>query len=141
MSKEISCGMLFKQIHDKLEKRMNNSLRSSDLTMAQMGALLILREKSDKQMPLKELERSLRVAQSTAAGIVSRLEQKGFVEALGQTDDKRIKIIRITANGEQCCLNADKDMAATEQELLAELTSTEKEELLSLLTKVHNTLQ
>ena len=82
MSKDISCGMLFKQIHDELEKRTNNSLRSSDLTMAQMGALLVLREKSDKEMPLKELERSLRVAQSTAAGIVSRLEQKGFNKSL-----------------------------------------------------------
>lgn len=42
--------------------------------MAQCGALLILNEAPQKQMALKELEKQLRVAQSTAAGIVNRLE-------------------------------------------------------------------
>ena len=137
MSNEISFGILFKQIYDDLEKRVNDGLRYTDLTLAQMAALLILREKPDKQMPLKELEHSLRIAQSTAAGIVSRLEQKGFVESLGQEGDKRIKIIRITDNGERCCLEADKNVAVIEGEVLSKLTNTEKDELLFLLRKIH----
>lgn len=32
-------------------------------------------------MSMKELKKSFGIAQSTVAGIVSRLEQKGFVEA------------------------------------------------------------
>ena len=138
MSKEISFGILFKQIYDDLEKRVNDTLRYTDLTLAQMAALLIIREKSDKQMPLKELERSLRIAQSTTAGIVSRLEQKGFVESLGQEDDKRIKIVSITAKGEQCCIEADKNLTRIEQEVLSKLTKTEKDKLLLLLKKIHS---
>lgn len=77
-----SCGALIKQIHDGLEKNANNAMHSHDITMVQCSALLILNGASEKQMTLKELERSLRVAQSTAAGIVTRLEQKGLVEGV-----------------------------------------------------------
>lgn len=135
-----SCGLLVKQIHDELEKQSNNALRSSDLTLAQMGALLELRGRAEKQMSLKELERSLRVAQSTAAGIVSRLEQKGFVEAFGDPDDRRVKLVRITETGEHCCRSADRSMAETENRLLSGLTETERSILLSLLEKVRDSL-
>lgn len=136
-----SCGILIKQIHDELEKQTNNALRSSDLTMAQMSALLILRQREECQMSLKELERTLRVAQSTAAGIVSRLEQKGFVEAFGDPEDKRIKMVRMTDAGKQCCGEADKSREQIESYLLSGLTGTEKDILLALLTKVRNSFQ
>ena len=80
MRERVTCGTLIKQIHDGLEKQANNSLRTQGLTMSQMGVLIELHFSPEKQMPLKELERRLHVAQSTAAGIVARLEQKGFVE-------------------------------------------------------------
>ena len=73
-----SCGAFIKQIHDALEKSANNALRHQDLTMAQVGVLLALNDASDHELPLKELEQVLRVAQSTAAGIVTRLEQNGL---------------------------------------------------------------
>ena len=97
-----ACGMMIKQIHDCLEKDTNNTLRAQDLTMAQVGALIELRSAEEKQMPLKELERRLHVAQSAAAGIVVRLEQKGFLESFGSSDDRRIKMVRITPKGEDC---------------------------------------
>lgn len=140
MEQRKSCGLLIKQIHDELEKQTNNALRSFDLTMAQISALLILRDASKKQMTLKELERSLHVAQSTAAGIVSRLEQKGFIVSFGDADDKRIKVVRLTSSGEECCASADSDMEKTENELLSGLTETEKEILSSLLEKVHGSI-
>ena len=106
-----TCGMMIKQIHDCLEKDTNNTLRAQDLTMAQVGALIELRSAEEKQMPLKELERRLHVAQSTAAGIVVRLEQKGFLESFGSSDDRRIKMVRITPKGEDCCLDSDRGRA------------------------------
>ena len=42
MKKRVVCGTLIKRIHDKMEKKANNSLRSQDLTMAQLGALMEL---------------------------------------------------------------------------------------------------
>ena len=137
MKKEISTGILIKKIHDNLEKKINKSLKDSDLTMSQMEALIILSEHTDGQMSLKALEHELHVAQSTAAGIVSRLEQKGFIEAYGQSDDKRIKNIRITKNGMKYCESAAKDMDKVERELLKNLTEDEKNTLNQLLGKIY----
>ena len=136
-----NCGDLLKQIHDELEKQANNLLRAQDLTMAQVGALLALNQTSEKQMSLKDLERWLHVAQSTAAGIASRLEQKGFVEAFGDPTDKRIKMLRITSSGMSCCKTAEKNMIATEQKLLSGLTEEEQAIFKMFLLKVRNSLK
>lgn len=135
-----SCGALIKQIHDELEKNANNAMRAHDITMAQCSALLILNDAPQKQLTLKELERSLHVAQSTAAGIMARLEQKGMVEGFGSPDDKRIKMLRISPQGVECCKRAERDMAQTEKTLLSGLTETEQTIFLTLLKKVRNTL-
>ena len=119
MTSDVPYGILFKQIHDYLEKQINNSVRKYDLTMAQMAALLILSEDASGKKTLKELERNLHVAQSTAAGIINRLEQKGFVEAHGQPDDKRIKTVAITNSGVECCKEAGSDLDLIEQEMLS----------------------
>ncbi len=84
-------GPVFKQIHDALEKNANNLLRADDLTMAQVHLLFLLEESPDGCYSLKELERRLRVAQSTMVGVVKRSAQKGFVECYGDPHDKRVK--------------------------------------------------
>ena len=132
----ISHAMLIKRINDDLEKRVNNALRSSDLTISQMAALQILRGLPEEGVPLKVLEHELHVAQSTAAGIVCRLEQKGFVESFGQADDKRVKVVRITEQGGRYCENADDEMSKIEDSLLAPLSKQEKDQLLRLLSKL-----
>ena len=136
-----SCGGLIKQIHDALEKSANNAMRPQGMTMAQYGVLLALNRAEDGTLPLKELEQLLRVAQSTAAGIVARLEQKGFVEGFGDLADRRVKLVRITAAGEACCRQAERNMEQTEANLLSGLTETERSIFLTLLKKVRDTLQ
>ena len=136
MDRENSCGILFKRIHDGIEKKVNNNLKSSDLTMSQMITLFTLSAQPTKEMTLKELEGAINVAQSTAAGIVCRLEQKGFIFSYGQEEDKRIKNIRITESGEKCCIDAEEDMESLEREFLKNLTEEEKLQLNSLLIKV-----
>lgn len=135
-----SCGALLKQIHDELEKNANNAMRAYDITMAQCGAMVALYDAPDHQMTLKELERLSHVAQSTAAGIVTRLEQKGLVESFGSTEDRRIKIVRLTPAGMERCHTAEQEMLEAEERLLSGLTETERSIFLSLLKKVRNTL-
>ena len=84
-----SCGVLMKQIHDALEKNANNTLRKLDLTFSQIEVLLVLQNFAEKQLSLKQLEKQLHLAQSTTAGIVTRLEKKGFVIRFSDASDKR----------------------------------------------------
>ena len=133
-----TCGMLFKQISSELAKNANNNLRQDDLTISQISVLMMLRDTADGQARLKEVERSLHVAQSTAAGIVKRLEQKKFVECFTGPDDRRVKMVRITQLGLDCCGKADDNMKEADDGLTRALTETEKEILISLLRKVRD---
>ena len=134
MSTLLPSGQLIKLLHDRLEKQANNTLRAQDLTMMQISVLMEL-QKAEQQLSMKELERKFCVAQSTAAGIVSRLEQKGFVESFGDAADKRVKLVHITPAGEACCQEAAGYMEQAEQTLLQGFSEEEKKMFNLLLTR------
>lgn len=135
-----ACGRLLKQISDEMEKNGNNAMRAQNMTMSQMGALLELDVAPEKQLSLKELEKRLHVAQSTAAGIVARLEQKGFVDCRIDFADRRIKLVNITPAGQECVHWARRNIAQAEARLLSGLTQAEQETFYVLLKKVRNAL-
>lgn len=141
MKSENSCGLLLRQINNSLEKRANNDLRARDLTLAQVSALLSIQKTKEKQVTFKELEKILHLAQSTTAGIISRLEQKKLVEIHGDVSDKRIKYVCITPLGEQCCEEAEESMEKTEEILLSPLTDTERSLFYNLLQKVNEVMK
>lgn len=141
MAEPASCGTLIKQISDEMRKRADNQMRSQDMTMAQTGALLALYYAPQKQLTMKQLEKELHVAQSTAAGIISRLEHKGLADGCSDAEDKRIKLVRITQAGIARVLEAQRDMSCAEETLLSGLTATEREILYSLLKKVRESLK
>ncbi len=134
------CGKLLKQISDEMRKNANNAMRAQNMTLTQMDALLDLYEAPDLQLSLKELEQRLHVAQSTAAGIVSRLEQKGLVLGLNDPTDKRVKLVQITPEGLQCVRTSRKFVEEGEDRLLSGLTETERDIFYTLLLKVRSTL-
>lgn len=136
MSETTPNGLLIKQIHDRLEKHSNNSLRAQGLTMMQVSVLMALHDAANQQLSMKALERHFGVAQSTVAGIISRLEQKGLVEAMGDMSDKRIKLIHITPAGEVCCTDAAYHMREAEEALLRGFSKEERNALNALLIRV-----
>ena len=133
-------GDLLKQIDIVMKKQANNMLKSMDLTIAQVIALMILRQEPSGELPLKKIEQVMRVAQSTAAGIVARLEKKGFVESFDDENDRRIKMVRITPTGLSCCERAYEHVENTEEMLLSSLTETERVVFVALLQKVSDSL-
>lgn len=141
MKDDESCGMYIKQINSVLEKNANNTLRKQDLTFAQVSALLAIRDFPKQKISMKELEKLLHVAQSTTAGIINRLEQKGLVTGFGDSSDKRIKLVQMTPLGETYCKEAEQNMKEAEERLLSGLTETERGIFKSLLQKVRDTLQ
>ena len=136
MQKQDLCGALIKKIHDEIEKQANALLRQQDLTLSQMNVLMELEAIPGHQLTLKELEGLLHVAQSTAAGIVMRLEQKGFVESFPDETDRRVKKVAITLSGLECCKGAAADVERMEARLLTGLTEAERLQFRDLLEKV-----
>ena len=140
MEQHQDCGLLLKQISDELRKNGNNALRSQDLTLTQLDALAALDQAPNRRRSLKELEQILHVAQSTAAGIVVRLEQKGLVEGVGDAEDRRIKRVRMTPAGEECIRTALHFREEAETQLLSGLTEAERNIFYMLLKKVRDSL-
>ncbi len=136
MENTYECGKLIKQIHDEIDKQANSTLASQNLTLTQMRVLMELESEINHCLSLKELEALLHVAQSTAAGIVVRLEQKGFVRSFESEKDKRIKMVVITDSGMECCEKAKLHVRDMETQLLKELNSEEKAEFHRLLVKI-----
>lgn len=141
MAERSDCGKLIKQIHDEMRKKVNNDMRAQGMTMAQWDALVELNLAPEKQLSLKELEQRLHIAQSTTAGIISRLEQKGLVEGFGDPEDRRIKLVRITTKGIEHIAFCEQSRAAADARLLSGLTEIERGIFLSLLKKVCDTLR
>lgn len=140
MNERPDCGGLIKQISDEMRKKANNAIRSYNITLAQLGALIELERAPDGQRSLKELEKLLHVAQSTAAGIIARLEQKGFVQGFEAMDDRRVKLVRITPDGQACVHNSLQKRNVAEEELLGGLTEAEHKQFYILLKKVRDSI-
>ena len=136
MSRNYSCGTLLKQIHDIMEKNANNVLREQDLTISQSGVLVLLDEKEGKTASFKELEKDFGVSQPTMVGILNRLVQKGLVEVLTDSEDKRIRKAHLTQKGADKCKEGYKHMNSAEEQLLKSLKDDEKVEFNRLLLKV-----
>lgn len=138
--KLLNTGRLLKQITDQLEKKANNNLREIGLTVSQLNVLRHLYHAPDGRLTMKEVEKKLHVAQSTATGIAMRLELKGLVTARGDASDHRIKVIEITEEGRSVCLKAKSFIMETETRLLGALDEEERDHFVEMLKKVRDAL-
>lgn len=141
MNNKTTSGQLMKQIHDAIERQANNSLRQNDLTMVQMWVLLSLNDKDGKTCSFKELERILGVAQSTCAGIVNRLAIKKLVDCFIDPNDKRMKLVRITPAGEECCQSAAQNIEELEQTMFRGLSEEEQITFNNLLQRIYKNIK
>ena len=84
----LPCGELMKRTHEAMEAHGNSQMQKNGITFTQFKWLAVLYEREGGTASLKELERFFGVAQSTAAGIVSRLEKKRFIELIQKSNEQ-----------------------------------------------------
>ena len=134
-------ALKLKMIDDCIKKKANNDLVEMDLTLVQHHTLVYLVHQEEHTAELKAIEREFRVSQPTVAGIAQRLEAKGYVEALGSPRDKRVKLIRLTPQGEELCRRSWEKMKGRMDALTAGLSEEEISELDRLLDVVYQNLE
>ncbi len=129
-------GWFIKRIDNALEKEANSNLQMLNLTMQQNRVLIQLAHAPENTLSLKALEERFGAAQSTVAGLVSRLEKKGLVEAQSDPADKRVKLVRLTEEGQNLHAQSHQRVVESEERLTRLLSEEEKETLLACLKKV-----
>lgn len=130
-------GWYIKRIDNALEKEANSNLQSLNLTMQQNRVLILLAHAEGNTLSLKTLEERFCAAQSTVAGLITRLEKKGLVEGLQDPSDKRVKLVRLTEEGIRVNAQSRQMVVNSEERLTALLTEDEKAVLLTCLQKVY----
>lgn len=127
-------GYLIKSINDKLKVRADAELKKYHLTMSQSRVLVYLRSRGG-QATQKEIETFLDVAHPTVVGLVSRMEQSGYVTCW-PCEDGRNKNVKLTEQAEAIDKDMQENMHANEEMLLAPLSPEDRERLRDLLLTV-----
>ena len=127
-------GYLIKRINDKLKVRADAELKKYHLTMSQSRVLVYLRSRGG-QATQKEIETFLDVAHPTVVGLVSRMEQNGYVTCW-PCEDGRNKYVKLTPQAEAIDKDMQENMHTSEEMLLAPLSPEDREHLRDLLLTV-----
>jgi DNA-binding MarR family transcriptional regulator len=69
------------------------------ISVAQLNILFTLQREGE--MPMSRLAEVLNVSLSNATGLIDRIEERGYVERTGVPEDRRIVLIRLTAEGQR----------------------------------------
>lgn len=133
-------GYQFKIINDRIKQRADADLQAHDLTLTQTRVLGFIME-AGGQVAQKDIERDLQVSHPTVVGVVSRMEQKGFLTSWVDPMDRRNKLIRVTPKA----IETDRQINATvqkqDEKLLRGLTPQQIEVLCACLDHIAKNLE
>ena len=83
----------------------------------------------------RDLEAEFQLTHPTVSGLLSRLEQKGFIELRTDPEDRRCKRIYILPKGMECHERMHKTILETEEHLVRDFTPQEREQFAQLLKR------
>ncbi len=133
-------GYLIKNINDKLKAKADADLKRYHLTLAQSRVFAFLHQ-SGGQATQKEIELFLEVSHPTVVGIVSRMEQNGYVTCWMDEQDKRNKIVKLTRQAEGLGMDMKHNIFANEQKMLSSFSEDDIERLREMLLTIYKNLE
>ncbi|MCU1389746.1 MAG: MarR family transcriptional regulator, partial [Ilumatobacteraceae bacterium] len=84
---------------------------------------------------------ALMITSGAVTNRIDRLEQRGFVRRSRGVDDRRVVRVRLTTAGRRAIDGALGDHLDNEEQILRDLSATERRQLERLLRKVQATLE
>ena len=105
-----------------------------DLTAAQ-GHIMGYLAHAENPPCSRDIENEFHLTHPTVSGILSRLEQKAFIELKTDPDDRRVKRIYILPKGKECHDRMHQVIMDTESRMVEDFTQEEREQFASLLAR------
>lgn len=128
-----SCAV---QLGNALTWLKNRKTQLLDLTATQSEAIhCILKRSEVKDVTAADLMEALQLSQSTVAGVIRRLEEKGLIARCAAQEDARVNILRPTKKGRELEQQLKQSAVETEAILLHGMTPQEQAEFCRLLQK------
>ncbi|MBQ3192476.1 MAG: MarR family transcriptional regulator [Oscillospiraceae bacterium] len=118
-------GHLLRILHWCTDQAMTNALETMELTAAQGHIMGYLAHRKQPPCP-RDIEAEFQLSHPTVSGILSRLEQKGFIELRTDPEDRRCKRIFILEKGQQCHDLMHSTIQSNEQRIVEGFTQEEQ---------------
>ena len=138
---ENDLGFLIKQIDTAIKQKIDAKLAKYDLTLQQSRVLLYIMHCEGHRTSQRDIERFLHVTHPTVAGVVCRLEEKGFVTTTAGEKDRRLTMVELSEQSKRLFAGREKGRIDMERQMFQGISAAEKEELLRLLRKVRNNVR
>lgn len=132
-------GFLLKQVTDKLQTRADAQMKSWQITLSQSRVLGYL-DQHGGQATQRDLEVALSVSHPTVVGLVSRLEQNGFVICWQDLADRRNKLVALTDKAKTMGTELAADVSRQEAYMLRGLSPEEIAALKYALKTIYQNL-
>lgn len=134
----IDCGMLIKQISDRIQSHSNKQLQKINLTASQFRYLEYL-NRNNGTVSFKDAEKHFQTSQPTVSGIMRRLSEKGLI-AIEDADFGRAKKARLTEKGQKLIGESGIERGNEEQLILSALHEDEREVFHDMLERINRKL-
>lgn len=127
-------GHLIRILHWCTDQTMTSALEEMELTAAQGHIMGFLSRRQEPPCP-RDVEEVFHLSHPTVSGILSRLEQKGFIRLQTDPDDRRCKRIYIQPKGQECHQTMHQTILSNEARLVQDFTPEEKAQFADFLQR------
>lgn len=135
-------GFQIKLIHDGINRLFRQEMGMEVPTRSQMNILHYLMDHEGEKVLVKDIVAHLHIDQSTASGIIKRMEKNGYIICFQDTEDRRQKCITINPkNNSFPAKSPQQSSKRLENALLQGLSHEEVNELRRLLDIIYKNLQ
>lgn len=129
---------LVQKVYSVLDAYSRSDLRSYGLTVPQFA---ILSYATAEGVPLSQISARMLCDNSNLTGIVDRLVTEGLVERHTSAEDRRVRLIKLTASGSELVRRISPRYNASINRRIRSLSDTQIEHLRQLLDELNSALQ
>jgi MarR family 2-MHQ and catechol resistance regulon transcriptional repressor len=126
--------------YDVIYAHLSRKIEAHGLSLGAFNVLMVLSRSEDESYPMHELGELLLVSRANVTGLVDCLAQRGLVERSQHERDRRVRLVRLTRDGEKLLESMLPAHYARVREMLKGVSNKDKAILSELLMKLrHNT--
>lgn len=127
-------GSRFRQLHSVTSQRMTEALAEMELTSAQ-GSIMGYLAHCDRLPTPKDVEEKLGLSHATVAGLLARMEKKGFIQQETDPNDRRCRRIRTLPKGMACHEAMHRTIESVEEQVVKDFTPEEQKQFADFLLR------
>ena len=132
-------GHLFRRLHQLAVARFSAETDQSGLTPIQWATLMTTSQRPG--LDQSTLSREIHIDTSTVAGVLDRLETRGLIQRKPSPDDRRLRLLYLTEEGDALLKQATVAVMKMQGWLLEPLSLSERKVLMQLVLKVLHRLE